>query len=141
MAVNELTDLVDEGDGVEVALALGIAPGEETVAAENDAVAAGVVLDRFTHHEAEFKAGTLPGNPDEGVAEFSIELVHLIETVGGGGEGNAPVGMEMVDMLEGQKAVQRRVDGGGDRVVAEGGNGVHGDHVVFEVDAFVAALE
>jgi hypothetical protein len=49
--------------------------------------------------------------------------------------------MEMVNVREGQKAVQRGVNGGGDGVISEGGDGVHGDHLVFKVDALVGALE
>ena len=47
----------------------------------------------------------------------------------------------MVDVREGKKAVQRRVDGCGDRVVAEGAKRIHRHHVIFGVDALVAALE
>ena len=78
----------------------------------------GFSLDGALHHHGQLKAGALPGNPDQGVAELAIELVHLGFAVGGGGEGDAPVGMEVVDVGKGQKAVQRRVDGGGDGIVA-----------------------
>ncbi len=141
MSRNELADLVDDGDGVEVALALGLAPGEEAVAAENNAIAAGVGAEGIAHHEAKFKAGALPRNPDQRVVELAIEFVHLRFAVGRGGESNAPVRMEMVDVREGKKAVQRRIDGRGDGVVAEGAHGIHRHHVVFGLDAFVAALE
>ena len=43
VARDELADLVDDGEGVQVALALRLAPGEEAVAAQHDAVAAGIV--------------------------------------------------------------------------------------------------
>jgi len=49
--------------------------------------------------------------------------------------------MKMIDVREGKKAVERRVNGGGYGIVAEGGDGVHGDHVVFVIDTFIAALE
>ena len=141
VARDELSDLVDDGEGVDVALALRLAPGEEAVAAEHDAVAAGIVADRLAHHQAELKAGALPGNPDQVMAELAVELLHFGLAVGGGGQGDAPVGVEMVDVGEGKKAVQRRVNGGGDGVVAEGAEGIHGHHVVFVIDALVAALE
>ncbi len=41
VAGDELAELVDDGDGGKVALTLRLAPGEEAVAAEDDAVAAG----------------------------------------------------------------------------------------------------
>jgi len=141
VALNKLADLVDDSEGVQVALALGLAPRKQAVAAKDDAVAAGIVADCAAHHEAQLKAGALPGNPYQGVVELAVELVHFIETVGGGGERDAPVGMKVIDMREGKKAVQRSVDGGGHGIVAEGGDGVHGDHVVFGVDALVAPLQ
>ena len=111
------------------------------MSAEDDAVAAGVVADGLAHHEAQLEAGTLPGQPDEGVAEGAVELLHFGLAVGGCGQGDAPVGMEMIDVGKGQEAVQRGVNGGGDRVAAEGAERVQGDHVVFSVDAFIAVLE
>ena len=90
------------------------------MAAEDYAVAAGVVGDGLAHDEAKLKAGAQPGNPDQGVVELAVELVHLDEAVAGGGKCDAPVGMKVVDVREGQEAVQGRVDGGGDGVIAEG---------------------
>src|SRR6185312_10225595 len=55
--LDELTDLINDGDGVQVALALGVAPGEEAVAAKNNAVAAGVLLDRALEHHGQLKSG------------------------------------------------------------------------------------
>ncbi len=138
---DELPDLIDDGDGVQVALALGLSPGEEAVATEYDAIAAGMVTDGVPHHEAKIESGALPWNPDQRVVVLGIELIHLYLAVGRGGQGNTPVGMQMVDMREGQKAVQGRVDGCGDGIVAEGAHRIHRDHVVFGVDALVAALE
>ena len=71
VAGDELAELVDDGDGVEVALALGVAPGEEAVAAEHDAVAAGGLRDDAAQHHAQLKAGALPGQPGELVAELA----------------------------------------------------------------------
>ena len=139
--LDELADVVDDGEGVCIALALGLAPGEEAVAAENDAVAGGVGEDCGAQHQAEFEAGTLPGQPDQGVAEGAVELFHFGFAVGRGGQGNSPVGVKVVDVGKGQKAVQGGVDGGGDRVVAEGAERVQGHHFIFKIDALVAALK
>ena len=141
MGVNELAQVVDHGDGVHVRLALGFAPGKESVSAEDDAVAAGVFAGSGAEHQAEFKAGPLPGNPDEPVAEFAVELLHLLFAVRGGGQGDGPVGMQMVDVAEGQEAVQGRVNGGGNGVQSEGAEGIEIDHGVFFSDAAVARLE
>src|SRR5215831_4218255 len=65
VARDELADLVNEGDGVQVTLALRLAPGEQTVATEHDSVAAGICCDRTLHHHAKLKARALPGNPDQ----------------------------------------------------------------------------
>src|ERR1035441_7175020 len=47
----------------------------------------------------------------------------------------------MVHVGKGQVAVQGRVDGGGDRIVAEGALGVEVDHLIFGLDAAVDLLE
>ena len=44
-------------------------------------------------------------------------------------------------MGEGKKAVQRRVDGGGHGIVAEGAQRIHGHHFVFSFGAFITALQ
>ena len=49
VALDELPDLVDDGEGVHVALALRLAPGEEAMAAQHDAVAAGIFAHRLAH--------------------------------------------------------------------------------------------
>ena len=115
--------------------------GEEAVTAENDAVAAGVVGDGPAHDETELEAGAQPWNPDERVVELAIKFVHLGEAVAGGGECDAPIGMKVIDMREGQEAVQRRIDGRGDGVVTEGAKGIHRNHVVFVIDSLVERNE
>ena len=45
--LNELPELVDNGDRVEVTLALRLAPREQPVSAEDNAVAGGFGLDGF----------------------------------------------------------------------------------------------
>src|ERR1700744_899310 len=74
MALDELTDLVDDGDRVQVAVALRVAPGEEAMAAEDHTVAVGSLRDDFAEHHAELEAGALPGKPGELVAELCVEL-------------------------------------------------------------------
>ncbi len=75
------------------------------------------------------------------MVEFSIELFHFCFAIGRGGQCDAPVGMKMVDMRKWQKAMQRRIDRRGNRVIADGAERVHRHHVVFGVDSLVAALE
>ena len=141
MTRNELANLVNDSEGVEVALALGPAPGEEAVAAENDSIAARIPLNYPAHSQTQLETGTQPGHPDQRVAEFAVELFHFGFAVGRGRQGDAPVRVKVVDMRKGKKAVQRRVDGGGNRIAAEGGLRVHRNHVVLGGDASVTALE
>src|SRR6185437_7199311 len=108
--LDELTDLVNDGDGVEIAFALRVAPGEETVAAEDNAVAAGILLDSAFQHHSQLKSRSLPGKPDELVAELLVELLHLLLAIRGRGERDGPVRMQMVDVRSGQVAVQGGVD-------------------------------
>ena len=111
------------------------------MAAQYDAVAAEVLPDGLLHHHGQLKAGTLPGQPDQRVAELAIELLHFRFAVGRGGERDSPVGMEVIDVGKGKKTVQGRIDGSGDRIVAEGAQGIHLRHVVFVVNALVKVFE
>jgi len=141
MPLDELSNLVDDGDGIEVALALRIAPREQTMTAEDDAVAAGILLDRPLQHHGQLKTRPLPGYPGELMAEFLVELLHLLPPVGGSGECDGPVGVEVVDVIEGQKAVERGVDGGRDGVVAEGDQRIERNHLILARDAGVDLFE
>src|SRR3974390_920693 len=60
VAVDELAEAIDDRERVQVPLALRLAPGEEPGAAEDDAVAAGILLHGAAHHEAKLEAGPLP---------------------------------------------------------------------------------
>ena len=111
------------------------------MAPKNDAIASGILSDGVAHHESQLKARPLPGNPDQRVIEFAVKLVHLCLAVCGCSESDAPVGVKMIHMWEGQKSMQWRIDGGGHRIVAEGTDGVHAHHVVFGVDTFIDPLE
>src|SRR5215469_13799219 len=141
MALDELADLIDDRDGVEVALALRVAPGKETMAAEDDAIAAGRLADDLAEHHAELKARALPGQPGELVAKLRVEFVHALLAVGRGREGDRPVRMQVIDVREGKKAVQRRVDGGRGGVVAEGDERIELDHRILFVDSAVLLLQ
>jgi hypothetical protein len=65
------------------------------------------------------------------VTELLVELIHLFLAVGRGSEGNSPVGMEMVYVSEREKCMERRIDRGGCRIVAEGAERVQTDDLVF----------
>ena len=136
----ELPQLVDDGDGVLVAFTLGIAPGKQTVAAQNDPIAVGILAHRAPQHHAQFKSRTLPGEPDQMVIELTIELFHSRKAVGRSSQSDAPVRMEMVDMFEWKKPVQGSIDRRGHRALAEGTQRIHVDHFVFVLRSTIAAF-
>jgi hypothetical protein len=137
MALDELADLVDDGDGIQIRFALRAAPGKEAMAAEYDTVAARHLLDRALEHHGQFKARTLPRDPHHLVAELLVELVHLFLAVGRSSECDSPVGMEMIHVRKGKKSMQRGIDRGGDGIVAEGAERIHADDLVFQFDATI----
>ena len=141
VAMNELPDLVDDGKRVQVALALRLAPGEQSVAAQHDAVATGIRFDSLAHRQSQFKAGPLPWNPNQRVIELAVELVHLGLAVAGRSQRNAPVRMEMIDMRKWQESMQRRIDRSGYGIAAESAKRIQPDHVVLCVDALVNPLQ
>ncbi len=90
-------------DRIFVALLLRISPGKEAVAAQHHAIAVRTLLHRAPQHHGQFESRTLPRHPDEMVVEPTIEFFHLFPPVGGGGQGDAPVRMQMIDVRERQK--------------------------------------
>ena len=136
--LDELPHLIDGRDAADVALPLGLAPGEQAVAAEDDAVAAGVVLDRLAQHQRQLESRALPRHPDDLAAVLLVELLEPGLAVGAGRERDRPVGMQVIDVRKGQERVQRRVDRGGDAVLAERAQRVEADHLVFERFAAIA---
>ena len=107
---DEGPELVDDGRRVEVALARRGAPREQAVAREDDAIGVRAFLDRLAQHHRELESRPLPGQPDERAVETAVELVELRPAVGARREGDRPVGVEVIDVIERQERVQRRVD-------------------------------
>ncbi len=138
MLLDELAHLVDGLDAADVALALRVAPGEQAVAAEDDAVAAGIVLDRLAQHQRQLEPRPLPWHPDDLAAVLLVELLEPGLAVGARRQRDGPVGMQMIDVIEGQERVERRVDRGGHAVLAEGEQRVEAHHLVLELLAAVA---
>ena len=141
VARDELAQLVDDRHGRKVAFALRVAPREQPVSAEHDAVAAGRILDNLAQHHAQLEARPLPRQPRQLVAELRVELLHLLLAVRRRGQSDAPIRVQVVDVRKGQKAVQRRIDRRRDGVAAERGERVHLHHFIFELDALVRLLE
>ena len=83
------------------------------------------------------EAGTLPGHPDELVTELLVELLHLFSAVRGGGESDAPVGMEMIYMREGKKSMQGSIDRSRDRIVTKRAKRIQADDLIFKLNPTV----
>ena len=141
MLIDELSHLIDRANAVQVALTLRGAPGKQPVAAENQSVCARVVPDRRFDERRQLETGPLPRHPDDAPAESAIELLELLPAVGRCGERDGPVGMQVIDVRRGKKRMQRRVDRGGDAVVAERSGRIVIDHLVFESFAAIAGFQ
>ena len=107
---------IDDLDGRLVGAALAVAPGEQAMLAEHDAARTGVVGDEAFQPQAELEAGAAPGQPaDLAVPDGTGQRLAR----GRGGDRDHGIGMDVVDVGIGHQAVQRRVDAGGTRIIAE----------------------
>ena len=125
---------VDDPQGVLLGLLRGVAPGGDAVSAEDAAHGIRVLPLDLGDIETELEAGAAPRHPHDLVAE---DLRRQLRAVGGGRDGDAAVGVQVVDV----RGIHEPVHGGVDRrrcaalsvqAVVEGG-----DHLVLAVDAGV----
>src|SRR5450631_4152488 len=116
---DKLPELVDDGNGVFIALSLSISPGEEAVTAEDDTVTIRTCLHCAAQHHGQFEAGALPWNPNQMVVKQTIEFFHPLPAVRRSSQSNTPVGMQVIDVRERQEPMQRRVDRGGNAILTE----------------------
>src|SRR5271168_2044978 len=58
MIDHELSKLVDDRDGIQIALALRASPGKQAVPAEHDAVATRILAHSFLQHHAQLESWT-----------------------------------------------------------------------------------
>ena len=138
VVLDELTEVIDDGDRVRIAFMLRIPPGEEPVSAEHDPIAASILVYGFSQHHRQLKTRTLPWQPNQFVSKIPIEFLHLVAAVRRRGQSDSPVRVEMIDMLEWKKTVERSVNGGRNSVVAERTKRIHLNHLVLEVSAPVS---
>ncbi len=110
VVVDELAHLIDGLDAVQVTVPLRVAPREEAVAAEDKAVAAGLPGHGLPQHQRELESGPLPRHPQNPPPVSPVELVELLAAVRAGGQRNRPVGMQVIDVVERQERMERRVD-------------------------------
>src|ERR1700688_2181731 len=137
IALDELANLVDDGDGIQIRFALRAAPGEQAMAAKHDAIASGNLLYRTFKHHRKLEARPLPGHPYQLVTELPVELIHLFFTICRGGERDAPVGMEMIYMREGKKSMQGSIDRSRDRIVTKRAKRIQADDLIFKLNPTV----
>ena len=109
--VDKLAHFVDGADAVQIALALSLAPGEQAMAAQQNAFRTRVLPDGIFEHESQFEAGTLPRQPNDLTVELAVELVELALSVGTCGQRNGPVGMKVVDVVIGDERMEGCVNG------------------------------
>ena len=98
--VDELAHLIDGADAVHVTLALGAAPGEQTVPAEHDAVTAGSLSTARRSISASSNPGRCHGTQTMLAAVARVELGELRLAVGAGRQRDRPVRMQVIDVIE-----------------------------------------
>ncbi len=95
------------------------------------AIALGIGSDGVAEHQAKLKAGTLPRDPYQVMAERAVELLHAVIAIAGRSQSNPPVRVEMVHVPRGQECMKRRIDRSRYGVLAECAQRVHADHFIF----------
>ena len=125
---------VDDPERVALRLLTGLAPRGDAVAAKDAAHGLRVVgLDRGDV-EAELEAGSAPRHPHDLLAE---DLLGQRLAVGGGGDRDAGVGVQVVDVRGVDEAVHRGVDRRRGPALAEQAVVERRDHLVLAVHARV----
>ena len=81
--------------------------------------------------QCKFKPRALPREPHDPAVEFLVELFQFALAIGARRQRNRPVGMQMVDVQKREECVQRRIDGGCNRVLAERRKWIIAHHLVF----------
>ena len=110
----------DDVERVGLALPRRVPPGRDAVAAEDAADRLRVGPLDLGDVEAELEAGTAPGHPHDAVAE---DLLRQGLAVGRRRDGDAGVGVQVVDVGGVDEAVHGRVDRGSRTAGAEAGSG------------------
>src|ERR1022692_3953966 len=96
MLQNEFTYLIDGVNAVQVAIALRHSPGEQSVAAKNEAIRDRIILDGPFNQEPQFESGTLPGHPHDLAIKFLVEFLELPFSICACRDSDGPVRVQMV---------------------------------------------
>ena len=130
--------LVDDPERGVVTLLRAVAPGEQPVAAQDDADIARILPRHFTELDAQIDAGPLPGQEaDLAAKDIPGELFGVV----GGGYGDDRVRMDMIHMPVGYIAMQAGVDRRRPRIEVEDAMVQRVNHRVFLLEAGVEPLE
>ena len=111
------------------------------MAAENEAIRIRRGLDRATEHQRQFETWPLPRHPDDSAPVPTVELFDLAIAVRARSQSDRPVGMEVIDVIEWQERMQRRINRRGDAVIAKSTERVIPDHLVLVGLATIAVNE
>ena len=141
MPLDELAHLIDRRDAVRVAVPRRVSPREQPMAREHEAVARGIRLDGAANHHRELEARPLPRNPHDVPAVSRVELLEFPHAVGARRQSNRPVRVQVIDVRERQKCMERRVDRCRDAVAAKRAQRIQIHHLVFVRFAPVARHE
>ncbi len=141
MLNHEHAEIINHRQAVQVTLMRGLAPGKQAVAAQHNAVAAGIRFHGFHQAQGQIKSRPLPGKPHQVVVEALVEFLHLLFAVGRGSQGDSPVGVQVVNVRERQKRVQRSVNRRRHRRLSERRLRIVRHHLVFVFAAAINALQ
>ena len=136
--VEPVRGLLNDGERRLVAAARRVAPRNEPVAAENEAVRALSIGRRPADRQAEIEPRALPGNPADGVAE---DLRDELAAAPCSGERDDRVRVHVIDVPVWNERVQRRVDAGRARVQIERAMRKVRRHLVFVLAPAVDARQ
>ncbi len=135
---DELLGSPDDREGPLLRLGRGVAPGGDAVAAQDAADGLRVRGLDGRDVEAELETRTAPGHPDDLVAE---DLGGQVLAVGGRGDRDAGVGVQVVHVGRVDQAVHGRVDRGRRAALAVQAVVERGDHLVLALLARVHVHE
>ena len=101
------------------------------MAAQNNAFGAAVLRDCTLELRSQVESRPLPWQPNHLAPELTVKFFQLFLAVCAGSEGDGPVGMEVVHMIERKEGVQRRIYGSSNLVLAKGRKRIVTDHLIF----------
>jgi hypothetical protein len=128
----------DQRDGVVIAGLGAVAPADDAMPGEHHAAEARMRGDIIAQFQPEIEARALPGQPADRAAPDRLGRGFALT---GSGERDDRVGMDMIDMREGQIGVERGIDRRRARIEREGAVRQIADHLVLMVEPAIEFFE